>query len=1522
MVKAEGQLVTFSHGPFAGQMAARAEADAVAEFILRRGVRFSLDAKAEVQARLEASLANDPQSPSAMATVDASLGASARLALAAQLGVNGLWAEACAAAEARARVRGDIAVTGQMLLDALEAAPPPGWALAPLKVFLQEVQIHAGVYAEAYFAVRARARLMVAGSVIPARRDDRGAGFTVKFDYGYAYIWGAGVSGYLDVDLPDVPHVVGVVVDTAISETLRLLPPDAPPQIEYLLRLVIPLAASSAVAVGQALGAPQSEETGAAGEVGDVAAAFLTELRTSGLNLVLTEVLNVATEQAVAVIDRALDEITQTLRERGDAAVVEAKEILGQLDQADSLSDALPVLIRFFGALTAFADNAAGPGEEVMSELAEALTVAAAGAGVLEQLLGRDPMPGFPATSAERVRKKLNVSGTTLTVAQLVEYLGVEFELLDPAALDSVGWLADILGSSAPALIGLLWDLGSGAADPAAGRQLAAQAIRGVVDQLTRQLRPFLDELPDGELKELAVFVEPLLDTVEVALLPLLTADENPGNQQAAQVRDELDALLTGLFGALVVRCLDTVIRPFFARGATQLRQLADRVDRHDLAFAEFFRLANEYDVVFRISEAIVSESLRETAGILELAERSAFNSALDLMEAFVLLPAGAERRKQLAELASTDNPRIGDAALQEQLLDALFVKSTAFAAGMIPPSIRMSTLIAADQGPVPLATLYHDVVAIGESTVAAIEDAHAVATTVGDIVGSLVARGTVTAQQLQQLGEDLKVLIGDVAEIAEQVLQLIKDFSWPIFVTSTGGLGFLVREQFDEFFDAADWLVDDIHARLDRLTDTLIEAAITVAQDVGVLDAGTDDDLGTLEQAVRQRTLGDPNQPGVDLFDGAVHVSHAELATMVANAAFDNDEVRTTIRTFQTTASEQAKTARQASVLLSTRVDDAKQAETALRATLAAQQRDTGFTFGVTVEGADNGQVKADGTPLDVVISGAGMGFVTGPHPLVRVEIGGWPVTIDPAFWQVDAQGHLRGKFKVYADPLLGAPHPFIAEGMVNAAPQRANAPTPAAEDTPSPELAAIRAVEAKQVARAAAAPDPVAFLAQPIADHDTAPAGPPTASDFLPPVLQGAPPTQRFPAILALDRVAMMAAAPNAAISDALASLPGTPETAFISAPDLADLGQGGAPSLVRSLTSGVPDLRVVARARPGYTPVTATVRAVPKQGQDAQTTPAGQAKPLWFVLAASTEPEPEPDHNDAVFVGQDNVPTLMPVGGRQQVSITMRNNGNTTWSSSRSYRLGADTPSRNTTWGSSWQELPRDVPPDQEVTFTFTIHAPATSGATFQWRMVRDDPTLGPEWFGQRSAPVDIALSKNDAVFDSQKVPASVPANGSATVTVRMRNAGTTTWSSAGGYRLGAKGFHFGNAQRDLPSPVPPGSPVDITFSITAPPTATATFQWQMVQGNQWFGQPSKATSVARQEVIPKVTVPNVHHLDQADAGLAIRNAGLVAQFKSTGLPGDTWVSNQSPAAGVQVAKGSTVTCTMQKAPPPPP
>jgi hypothetical protein len=41
MVQADANLVTFRHGPFSGRLNAHADADAVALFDLRRGLRLS-----------------------------------------------------------------------------------------------------------------------------------------------------------------------------------------------------------------------------------------------------------------------------------------------------------------------------------------------------------------------------------------------------------------------------------------------------------------------------------------------------------------------------------------------------------------------------------------------------------------------------------------------------------------------------------------------------------------------------------------------------------------------------------------------------------------------------------------------------------------------------------------------------------------------------------------------------------------------------------------------------------------------------------------------------------------------------------------------------------------------------------------------------------------------------------------------------------------------------------------------------------------------------------------------------------------------------------------------------------------------------------------------------------------------------------------------------------------------------------------------------------------------------------------
>ena len=65
---------------------------------------------------------------------------------------------------------------------------------------------------------------------------------------------------------------------------------------------------------------------------------------------------------------------------------------------------------------------------------------------------------------------------------------------------------------------------------------------------------------------------------------------------------------------------------------------------------------------------------------------------------------------------------------------------------------------------------------------------------------------------------------------------------------------------------------------------------------------------------------------------------------------------------------------------------------------------------------------------------------------------------------------------------------------------------------------------------------------------------------------------------------------------------------------------------------------------------------------------------------------------------------------------------------------------------------------------------------------------------------------------------------------------------------------------------------------------------------------------------------VTVPDVVGLTRALAGKAIKQAGLVAQYKGAVNKANAWVFSQSPAAGQQVAAGTKVSCTLRVGPQP--
>lgn len=126
---------------------------------------------------------------------------------------------------------------------------------------------------------------------------------------------------------------------------------------------------------------------------------------------------------------------------------------------------------------------------------------------------------------------------------------------------------------------------------------------------------------------------------------------------------------------------------------------------------------------------------------------------------------------------------------------------------------------------------------------------------------------------------------------------------------------------------------------------------------------------------------------------------------------------------------------------------------------------------------------------------------------------------------------------------------------------------------------------------------------------------------------------------------------------------------------------------------------------------------------------------------VLVTMTE-APVPQINDAAFVSQ-SVPATVEAGASFTASLTLRNTGTTTWTAATWYRLGAQNPHDNTSWGTGRVDLdPWDaIAPNQTKTFTYTFHAPTTPGTYgFQWRMVRE--TIA--WFGAWSDNRDLVVT----------------------------------------------------------------------------------------------------------------------------------------------------------------------------------
>ena len=120
-----------------------------------------------------------------------------------------------------------------------------------------------------------------------------------------------------------------------------------------------------------------------------------------------------------------------------------------------------------------------------------------------------------------------------------------------------------------------------------------------------------------------------------------------------------------------------------------------------------------------------------------------------------------------------------------------------------------------------------------------------------------------------------------------------------------------------------------------------------------------------------------------------------------------------------------------------------------------------------------------------------------------------------------------------------------------------------------------------------------------------------------------------------------------------------------------------------------------------------------------------------------------------NDASFISQ-NVPATLSPGQTAIVSVTMKNNGTTKWTSASGYKLGFQNPQDTTFWGFGNRVTlaPNQVVvPGQQITFGFSIRAPSTSGNyNFQMRMLRE----AVEWFGGFTTNISIRVGSGSSTL----------------------------------------------------------------------------------------------------------------------------------------------------------------------------
>ena len=145
--------------------------------------------------------------------------------------------------------------------------------------------------------------------------------------------------------------------------------------------------------------------------------------------------------------------------------------------------------------------------------------------------------------------------------------------------------------------------------------------------------------------------------------------------------------------------------------------------------------------------------------------------------------------------------------------------------------------------------------------------------------------------------------------------------------------------------------------------------------------------------------------------------------------------------------------------------------------------------------------------------------------------------------------------------------------------------------------------------------------------------------------------------------------------------------------------------------------------------------------------------------------------------------------------------------------------------------------------------SIHEATPGGAYHRTRYTYNNASLPTVVEAER-----LAIAPADPVAAAQYISQTIPTlytGQSYIINVQMKNTGTSTWSTAAGYRLVSTNSSFSNAFGisvvGVPGAVLPGQTANFSIQGTAPSVGAYGFQWQMSNAGTAFGPTTPNTSL---------------------------------------------------------------------------